>query len=282
MTTMTPYTYTILRYMHDTTTGEFVNVGVALYAAKVPYASAQCRSTLGRLSKVFPGINTDHFKSLMRHIQARFEEAGDQLTSELPLERFDTVMDLARGILPEDDSSLRWSTMGAGITNDPASTLEKLYERMVMQYEDRPARERRTEEDVWRYFKRNLEAKQVLRYFAPSKIAVEDDEIEFDYTWKNGVLHCLEPLSFDLSSPEGIRDKAHKWLGRVTSIASSSERFRLYFLVGEPQEEHLFPAFENAIGILNKVTADVVVYNERQADELSARIAKEIEDHHLT
>lgn len=41
----TAYTYTVLRYVHDTTTGEFVNVGVALYAPELRYASALCRTT---------------------------------------------------------------------------------------------------------------------------------------------------------------------------------------------------------------------------------------------
>ena len=100
-----PYTYTVLRYVHDTTTGEFVNVGVALHAPKACYASAQCRSTYGRLNKVFPGINADHFKSLMRHIQARFEKMGERLVSELALDHVNSVEDLARKILPVDDKN---------------------------------------------------------------------------------------------------------------------------------------------------------------------------------
>jgi hypothetical protein len=36
----TAYTYTILRYVHDTATGEFVNVSVALYAPDANFVSA--------------------------------------------------------------------------------------------------------------------------------------------------------------------------------------------------------------------------------------------------
>jgi hypothetical protein len=280
MSDMTPYTYTVLRYMHDTTTGEFVNVGVALHAPKMNYASALCRSTYGRLNKVFPGINAEHFKSLMRHIQARFEELGEQLASQLALEPIHSVEDLARKIVPRDDSSLQWSPMGIGKTNDPAATLEQLFDRMVMRYEDRATRERRTEDDVWRHFKRNLESKQLLQYFEPAKISVRDDELDFQYAWKNGVLHCLEPVSFDLSSPDGIREKAHKWLGRIMSVAKSTEKFRVYFLVGQPQEDDLSKAFESAISILNKVPVEKVIYREQQADELTERLAKEVKEHY--
>ncbi len=36
----THYAYTVLRYVHDTTSGEFVNVGVVLYSREARYASA--------------------------------------------------------------------------------------------------------------------------------------------------------------------------------------------------------------------------------------------------
>jgi len=279
MSELTSYTYTVLRYVHDTTTGEFVNVGVALYAPEGRYASAVCRSTYGRLNKVFPGINPDHFKSLMRHIQARFEELGEQLSTELQLERAKTVEELARRILPTDDSALQWAPMGSGRTADPAGTLDRLFDRMVMRYEDKTAKERRTEDDVWRHFKRTLEAKQLLHYFEPRKITVQDDEIELEYTWRNGVLHCLEPISFDLSSADSIKDKAHRWLGRITSVAKSEDKFRLYLLVGHPQDEALRPAFDSALSILSKIPVETDIVREEDGEKLSERLAQEVSDH---
>ncbi|MGH9799255.1 MAG: DUF3037 domain-containing protein, partial [Blastocatellia bacterium] len=136
------YTYTVLRYMHDITTGEFVNVGVALYAPDARYAGALCRPTYGRLTKVFPGTNGEYFKSLMRHIQTRFENLGEQIATQLPLNQGDSVLDLAKTILPNDDSSLQWSPMGGGRTANPSQTLEQLFERMVMAYDDRALKER--------------------------------------------------------------------------------------------------------------------------------------------
>jgi hypothetical protein len=38
----TTFTYTVLRYVHDIATGEFVNMGVALYAPEANYVSAIC------------------------------------------------------------------------------------------------------------------------------------------------------------------------------------------------------------------------------------------------
>lgn len=280
MSELKSYSYTILRYMHDTTTGEFVNVGVALFSPDARYASALCRSTQGRVTKVFPGINTEHFKSLMRHVQARFEEIGERLSTQLPLQAYQSVAELARAIVPTDDSALQWSPIGVGKTADAAATLETLFDRLVMRYEDKPARGRRTEEDVWRHFKRNLESRQLLHHFEPKTIAVQDDEVEFEYAWKNGIVHCLEPVSFDLSSPNSIRDKAHKWLGKITSVASAQEKFRLYFLVAQPQDDDLAAAFDSALSILGKVPVENMIFREQQVGELTDLLAQEVSDHY--
>ena len=279
MNNTTPYSYSVLRYVHDTTSGEFINVGVAVYSPTARFAGALCRNTYGRLSKVFPDIKADHFKSLMCYIQARFDQLGERLVDELPFEPADSVLDLAHRILPDDDSSLQWSPAGVGRTENPAEVLEKLYERFVMRYEDRTTRQRRTEDDVWRQFKRTLQSTQLLHYFEPKRIVVKDDEIEFQHVWHNGILHCLEPVSFDLSTSDSIRDKAHRWLGRVTSIKGSPEEFRLYFLVAQPPEEELKSAYNSALNILRKVPGETMIYEEQQVDDLSRHLMNEVRTH---
>jgi hypothetical protein len=274
----TAYTYTVLRYVHDITTGEFVNVGVAIYAREARYASAICRTTYSRLSKVFPGMDGDAFKTSMRFIQSRFEEIGDKQKSELPLDaQPKSVLDLAQKILPVDESSLQWSPVGSGLTENSSETLEKLFDRFVTRYDERPLIETRSDEDVWRKYKRTLESRHVLKHLRPKKIAVQDDEVEFEHAWKNEVWHCLEPLSFDLASPDSIKRKAHEWLGQIQSVKDASEPFKLYLLLGEPQQEILKPAFDNAMSILRKVTVTNELIREGDAARFSERFAREIE-----
>ena len=273
------YTYCVLRYVHDTTSNEFVNVGVVLYAPEARYLSAICRTTYGRLSKVFPGVNAEHFKSLMRYIQARLEEQGERVAGELPLTTHSSVLEFAQAILPRDDSSLQWSPPGSGRTDDPSRTLEQLFDRMVMRYEERQAAAGRSDEEVWRSFRRNLEERRVLHNFQPKKITVQDDEIEFQYAWKNGVWHCFEPLSFDLAAAETIRDKAHRWLGQIASLQGAVDLFKVYLLVGAPQQELLQPAFVNAMSILRKIAGVKEIVLERDAPALAARIANEVAAH---
>src|SRR6266576_26939 len=92
----TTFTYTVLRYVHDIATGEFVNMGVALYAPQAKYISAICSPRYGRLSKMFLDVNGEHLRSVMRYIQARFEEYSTKLNGELPLDgRPKSVMEIA-------------------------------------------------------------------------------------------------------------------------------------------------------------------------------------------
>jgi hypothetical protein len=49
------YTYTVLRYVHDVTSGEFVNVGVALHAPQARYLGAlSAAPPMADSAKCFP------------------------------------------------------------------------------------------------------------------------------------------------------------------------------------------------------------------------------------
>jgi hypothetical protein len=271
-----PYTFTVLRYVHDTATGEFVNVGVALYAPGAKFAGARCRTTYGRLTKTFPGLDGEAFKSLMRRINNRFDEIAAEVANELPLKGLPaTIMEMAWSVLPPDDSSLQWSPAGGGVTEDLPITLTQIYDRMVERYEDGVIRARRSDEDVWTRFRRDLETRNIAVHLQSKKITVPDDEVEFEHAYKNGVWHCLKPISFDLSA-DGITEKAHRWLGQLTSVKSASDPFKVYLLVGEPQQRDLKATLDKALSILQKIPVEKEIILERDAAAFSERFAKNV------
>src|SRR5579862_9799793 len=69
MSDRTNYTFTVLRYVHDITTGEFVNVGVVLHAPKAKFLRARMRSTYGRISRFFPGAHGENIKRVITQIE---------------------------------------------------------------------------------------------------------------------------------------------------------------------------------------------------------------------
>ncbi|HEY2329966.1 MAG TPA: DUF3037 domain-containing protein [Verrucomicrobiae bacterium] len=276
----TTYTFTILRYVHDIATGEFVNMGVALYAPEAKYVSAICCPRYGRLSKMFLDVNGDQLRPLMRFIQARFEEYAMKLNGELALHgQPKSVMEIAASILPPDDSSLQWAEPGGGVTENPSVTLEQLYVRLVEKYEQRAQLPSRNDDEVWRAFKKEFEAKQVLAKLQPKRIVAKDYEHEFDHAWKNGAWNLYQPISFDLLDAESLLDKANRWLGRATILQDSQEKFKLHMLLGEPRLEKLKPSYEKALNILNRMPVKKEFIREDEASKFSKGLAEEIKQH---
>jgi hypothetical protein len=97
--------------------------------------------------------------------------------------------------------------------------------------------------------------------------------------WKNGALHCYEPVSLDLSEAEGIKDKARRWLGHLAAVSDGAEAFKTYFIVGAPRDRALEPAYRKALDILQAGASDVEVYEEGDVDRLVAVIEDDIRAH---
>lgn len=276
----TPYSFSILRYIHDIVSGEFINVGVVLYAPKARFLSALCTSRYGRLSKMFSGISGDHFRLVSRYIQARLEEEGERLVTELPFEKMPaSVLEFTSRVLPVDDSSLQFSPEGYGITENPLATLEQIYNRHVEKYYEKTERPSRSDEDIWKVYKKPLEEKRILARLVPHQISGINYEYEFKYCWKNEKWRMQEPLSFDLAEGSYITDKANAWLGRITSLVDGGEPFDLNILLGSPKDERLKPAFVKAQNILHKMPCRHEFIKEEEAEAFAESLKRELETH---
>lgn len=280
-TTRLPYSYIVLRYVHDIGTGEFINVGVVLMAQRGSYLGAKFKTAYGRVKKAFPSVDTEVFRARMRRLQATFDQFADgdinvptagDANAVKPIER------LVHSVIRVDDSSLQWSAVGGGLSSDLPATLTSLYQRFVTKYDSEQAYATRKDEDVWKHFRTELEKRNVLHHLEQKVIAVADDSVKFEHAWKNGVWNCYEPLSFDLASDASIKEKAHRWLGQVASIQESREDFHVYFLVGKPLDTSLNEAYEKAVSILRKAP-DSEVIEEDGAEAFSVSVAQAITEH---
>ena len=273
------YEFSILRYVHDTLTGEFINVGVVLYCEEQKIVTAKCRNTYARVSAVFPNLNSSNFRKTMKLIQNEFDEIDNALNSELPLLEIKSLQTLLHRVLPKDDSSLQWAPVAAGISLDIQSEVNELYSRYVSHYDAASVRDRRTEQDIWKDFKKTLEEFHLIDHFQPKRISVKDDEVEFKHSWKNGIWHCIEPISFDLSDGDYFKDKAHRWLGQLSSIQNTKDEFKVYLLVSPPSDELLKPAFDKALSILRKIPVDNEIYLEEEAPRLAEELQRKVDIH---
>ncbi len=276
----TPYSFAIVRYVHDVVGGEFVNVGVVLYAPDQNYVDALCTKKYARLSNLFVEVDGAQFRSLMNFLEVRIDEARRKVETELPFDgKPKDVSEIVTKIIPKDDSSFQFSPSGSGLTADPEKTLEELFDRYVERYAQKRETITRDDQEVWKTFKRPLEQKRVTKYLGPHQIVSNDYDYEFEHAWRNGQWHVLEPVSFDLESTASIKDKAARWLGRAMALQSAREQFKLFLLLGKPRSEQLLQAYAKAENILNKIPVDKELIREEEADSFAASVESEIASH---
>ena len=276
MSDKVPYTYTVLRYVHDVATGEFVNVGIVMSVPSQRKVLAKTRTTIGRIKGVFPDLERAPFTSLMNSVQRSFRNISKTLAkADIPSTCGDAAK-YARQAVPVDDSSLQWSPVGSGLTDDVTKTFDRLYERLVARYDTRPTH-RRTDDDIWKPVRQMLEERHLDTRLQEKAIRGGVDEIVFKHARKNGRWHVYEPVSFDLADAEGIKSKAREWLGHLSAVVFDgvAEPFQPHFLVGQPCDVKLRPAYEAAIAILRRSPNEPEIFEESQIDALVARIEDE-------
>jgi Protein of unknown function (DUF3037) len=279
MTQRRPYSYTVLRYVHDVMTGEFVNVGVVLFVPSLGTMQFLTRRSIGRIKGIFPDLDRATFISAMRAVRKGLSRvAKDVEVAGL----FDTGLDardIARKALPADDSSLQWSPVGTGLTDDPNRTFERLFERFVTRY-DTHSVHRVTDEDVWRPVREKLTERNLALKLQEKVVVGATDAISFKHAWKNGQWHAYEPVSLDLADAEGIKDKVRRWRGHLAAVSDgTSERFKLHFIVGAPQNPALADAYRSAVAILRNAPFSPEIYEQDQVDDLVSQIEDEVRAH---
>jgi len=279
MTTKEPYSYVVLRYVHDILTGEFVNVGLVMAVPGQSLLLTRGRRTFGRIKNVFPDLDSDAYKSAIAAVERSLRQVERSLKTEVLLKSDRTARDYGRIAVPLDDSSLQWSPVGTGLTSEPQVTFDQLYQRLVLHYEKSSVRHR-SDDDVWRLVAARLKEREVPVVLQPKRVEGRTDSVEFRHAWKNGKWHIYEPLSFDLADADNIKDKARRWLGHLTAVRDGAgEELQLHFIVGRPQTPSLEPAYRKAIEIISRAPFESKVFEEDSIDEVVRMIEDEVRQH---
>lgn len=275
----TAYSYVTLRYVHDVVTGEFANIGVVVYAPGQQCLKARFTTSYERLNAIFLKVDHAHYRAMVRYLSNRFAEMAEEIKGALGLAPISGVGELARRVLPPDDSSLQWSEPGSGLSANLDQTLQELYARLVERYVRTAEQQSRSDEEIARPFKARLDKRLVAAKVAEKQITAKDYDYRFQFAWKNSIWHLYEPVSFDLVDPNSIVEKANKWLGRGVALQDANEQFKLYFLLGEPRTAGTKMAFEHAQHLLQKIPGEKELVRENQLDAFAESVATQIANH---
>lgn len=278
----TTYTYAILRYVHDPSTAEFVNVGVVLYAPEAHFAGAICRTNFERLSGMFPDFDGLAFRSLMRFVQSEFRRINEEWQqTDLLRQAPKSVMTLAHSVLPPSDNSYRWSEPAGGTTDYPEGALQKIFARMVSHYDEPREEGGRSDADVRSQLEQAFAQRGVRKFMHPKVIEAPNEQWPFPLAYKNGLWNCVDGISFDLTQPESIKNKARRWLGLAVALSKSPEAFQLNLIVAEPNhpDRSQAKAIQQAFGLLEEMPGTHRLIREDGIREFSEHLAHEIKAH---
>lgn len=277
-----PYSYSVLRYIHDIVTGEFVNVGIVFLApahlADGAIVLTEFKDRIQRLRTLFPDIQRTDFASAIDGIRRAARGVAKEVQQDRMYFNGDARA-VALRMLPHDGSSLQWSEIGTGIAKDVEKDFHRIADRMLSLY-DRRSESRKTDEDVWRPVRQALADRNIDIEFEKKIIRGSVDTIEFTHSWKNGQVHAYEPLSFDLHDAENIKNKARRWMGHLSSVnIGASDEFKTYFIAGRPADDRLMDAYQAALDILRAAPTAPEVFDEMDVEELVNSIEDEFKHH---
>jgi hypothetical protein len=270
---MKGYEYQLVRYIHDMVTEEFVNVGIVFYVSDENYLKSRSTRRYKRVSDFFGHISGDFLISSLKHIDKSVAKAA--LDPKVFISH-DSLDHITSAILPKNDSALQLSEIHKGITLDAQKTFESLYQRYIGVFETSAVRHTRSDDDAWRRtYKKYFDNYGITKKLKEHSIKTSIKEFKFEHSFKNHIWHCFEPVSFDLADKETITDKACRIAGKITSLTSTNEEFKLYFLTVQPDEK-LSKSLNSSIEQLFKEAAhkkdQVEIINEENAENFAKKI----------
>ena len=271
------YSYCFLRYSQDPESGEFANVGLALWSRENRFLGFMGTKRQARLKHFFNGLDERGFRRLIEYVDRQFRAMGRELAESLPLEALpDSVRGLAYRVVPLDEGSLVWGGARAGLTANPEMELKRLFDRHIGKHFRPAERSNRSDDQVFReVYRKAFETPIVAQRRAPHEVQAPLAEHCFEQAWKNGVWHVYETLSFDLLEPDSIDRKANEWCSRGTQLARSADEPRIHYLLGKPTHENCWPRYDRARKLLEQVPR-VVLVQEEEAKDFANRLEAEV------
>jgi hypothetical protein len=283
MNTKIPFQFSILQYVHDTFTGEFLNVGLALYCSNPRYFQAKLLTKYRRLTNTFPAVDGEHYKGYVGSMQTKFDALAEIINSKqmgFSDRQPSKIEKILESVLPVDDSSLRFGPVHGGMADDLLVIFDDLYYRLVEVHLPLEKEETRDETIIWRIFSRPLKERSITYQLRPTVIRTPKDDIEFDHAWKNGKWNALQPISFDLLHAGNIKRKSHEWFTANVLINETPDVGRIYYLLGKPQRDDasVIKAYIKAKDLLGsgKYARKVEIIEEDAAEEFASSIAPQI------
>lgn len=264
----------VLQYQHSPFAGERLNIGLLLVCERSHFARLKIRDSWKRFSDAYPDFDRSAVKSDLKSLSmAANRIAEDGFTAPLDTNRrCNTAEGLLLSLFGTPEGSIVWGAQGAGVTDDPEAELEKLHDELITRFDQVNGHDRRDDDDVFQSLKKHLDDTRVLEQMTEHVVHSPRGDVRFKRSFKNGIWHCVQPLSFDHTDRDTIDNKAARWAGHLMQAEEAPESFQPYFVIGKPSNQSFLSAFESAENLLRSAPRNPIVVREEE----SARIADQL------
>lgn len=275
------YTYSVLQYRHSQILGEVLNVGLLVYLPEYKQLEFIYPKKLSRITTVYPQVQEKSIRHYLRSFAAKVDNlnkvqsvfANDQLDISF-------VQFISENLLPPDSSALQFDEPKRGLlksdflkkNDDIKSITRKLYELYFSVYDSDLIESTKTDEiqllTTYRNFIKDKEKElgiQFNKIIYDYEVKTKYGEIfKFDIAWKNGSTNLVKPVSFDLTRPNDVQNKALRYYGQFVHLDKQAELNNLRFdvLLAKPKNKDLFSQYDSAIKLLEEPKRVRLVFEE--------------------
>lgn len=279
--------FNLLKYVHSPFLGEEVNVGILLCFPEQGRLEFRYPARFKRLRYLYQAFSERQLLTYLSAFGKRVARANTELNASFSPERYTAF--ISHELIPADATVLRFGALTKAVVaaeEDPQVVADQYYELYFAETQPAP-RVGQQKRDLFliSQFRRNLEAHdagvfQLLRRNV--EVSAAATSVRFDYAWQNGTENFIKPISLDLADAEEINRKAvytHGWLHLLAPVAEAA-KYRFDLLVATPTDRKLFPAFNQALKILDGTVAPKRIITEgRHLEEYSRDAAHYLRQH---
>lgn len=245
---MKKYSYVPLRYVHDSTSGESLNVGVVMYLPKSGRLTMRAIGKTARLKAAFRDFDPQGYKEAVGSLRRGLTYLQQKSPIGVQESLFDEGGLDADGVValvwPDKGTQYTLGGVGFGTTDDSEKTLDALYKRLVEdQAPPTKSEDRAKDELLWKKVIEPLRETSNAHKITKITIHTPSGPIDAQYAYKNGSTNVFQPLSFDLQEERSITRKASTWYGYGELFSNTPTVGRVAYLLGAPADSSKMPVF---------------------------------------
>ncbi|MDQ7727967.1 DUF3037 domain-containing protein [Halomonas sp. SpR8] len=208
--------YAVLRFQPYPETGEFANLGIVMVCNNGQFLEMVETRTRKRITNFFDKLDPAVFTNARQAFAKEIHRVAE-LANAHP---YDTALQLGlfKHLTAPSETMFRFSQPGTIATDNPAATLQELFNRYVCH--DFTQRED-AETKLKRRINTLLKEQFTDRTYREEKLGDELYHVTFPFVWQSGGItaQAIRPLSFDLDDTKSIIDKGDRWIMQMNRLA---------------------------------------------------------------